>query len=138
MVTPTSQVGVVLDIEKFTGLMFAVHDESAKTAKIMCLQIWPHAHETTSRFIRSSRYFKVNSDAKLPDLLGPLWNGNMRSHHWHSERVVMVPRHPLARSLFPNSCIPAVLVHMVPMNHYLNVECFRSPLANLLVSTRVV
>jgi len=38
MVTPTSQVGVVLDIDKFTGLIFAVRDESAKTAKIMRLK----------------------------------------------------------------------------------------------------
>jgi len=36
--------------------------------------------------------------------------------------ILVVPWLSLARQLFPKNRIPAVLVHMVPICHYLNIQ----------------
>ncbi len=75
------------------------------------------------------RYFKLHSDSKLPDPRGPL-SKEVPSTSIASAKEAAVrldgsgPRLSLARQLFPKSCIPDVLVHVVPTHHRFNAKCF--------------
>ena len=64
-------------------------------------------------------------------------DGNLGFYYHHSEGIFTIHRLSLARQLFPKSCIPDVLVHMIPTHHLLNDEGIHTIHTTSIASSRL-